>query len=487
MMIHHRGWCYRTLKSLVHSAALPTLVVASMIGLTATNRTLAQATGDQKNPASKESAKKNSTDARSDVKPASATGKAVDPFADEPADTKAADAKASSKTTTKTDDKASAKTDDKPSSAKPPANPTPDSKSDKTNDDPFANPPAKKADPKPATDPFADLLKDAKATTKPDKHSKNPFEENDAGQTGDAKTPADIKPGPDAKPLPDGKTPDATAPRSPGDLLKDTPSTEPEPTPGGPELKKGQGLIDAGKYADAIAPLKEAIKKAPTDAGPGTADSAHLYLGIAYRMLNRFDDAIEEFSEALKLNPELGDAFFRRGICWYYKDEYPLAQADFEDASATTNTDRDRTRPLTWKGMTLVKQGQIRDAVNVYSEALRYDNAYASAHVNRGLAYLSLKEYPKAIADFDQAIRSTPKDATLYFKRGVAQAGAGDWAAAVKSYGEAIRLNPRYADAYTNRSAAYQRLGDTAKSQADAERSSQLKADAARARQSAAR
>ena len=108
-----------------------------------------------------------------------------------------------------------------------------------------------------------------------------------------------------------------------------------------------------------------------------------------------------------------------------------------------------------------------------------------AAHVNRGLAYLSLKEFPKAIADFDQAIRSTPKDASLYFKRGVAESGSGNWAAAVKSYSEAIRLNPKYSDAYGNRSLAYRRIGDTAKSQADAEKSQQLKADADRAKQSA--
>jgi tetratricopeptide (TPR) repeat protein len=449
------------------------IALAALLALSvAVDRASAQATADPKTAAAKDSAKKDSGDAKTDGKKAKA-----DPFADDQPEVKPAA------------EKATTKADDKSSSAKSPAKATPDTKSDKLLDDPFAPPPAKKTDTKPAlTDPFGELKGfDTKGTAKTGKHSDNPFEEKEPGQAGDAKMPADIKPGPDTKPLPDGKIPDTTAPRSPADLLKDTRSTEPEPTPGGAELKKGQELLDAGKYADAIAPLKDAIKKAPTDAGPGTADAAHYSLGVAYRMLNRFDDAIEEFSEAVKLNDQLGDAYFRRGICWYYKEEYPMAQADFEDAAATTERERDRTRPLTWKGMSLVRQGQVRDAVNVYSEALRYDSAYAPAHVNRGLAYLSLKEYPKAIADFDQAIRSTPKDASLYFKRGLAQAGAGDWAAAVKSYSESIRINPQYTDAYTNRSLAYRRIGDTAKSQADADRALQLKTDAARARQSAAR
>jgi tetratricopeptide (TPR) repeat protein len=451
-----------------------------MVGLAPRDRAWGQADNnpDQKGAAAKDVKKKDS----SAEKPAAAAkGKSADPFADETSDAKPAAA-----------EKSAGKSDEKLSPPKPGLKAKTDAKSAKDLDDPFATtPPAKKADVKPSlTDPFPEpKATDSKTPAKTTKHSDNPFEEKEPGKLGDAKSPADTKPQPDnplpdTKPLPDAKTPD-TGPRSPADLLKDTRSTEPEPTPGQAELKKGQELLDAGKYSDAIAPLKDAIKKAPTDGGPGTADAAHNALGIAYRMLSRYDDAIEEFSEALKLNAELGDAYFRRGICWYYKDEYPLAQADFEDAAATTEKERDRTRPLTWKGMTLVRQGLVRDAVNVYSEALRYDNAYAAAHINRGLAYLSLKEYPKAIADFDQAIRSTPKDASLYFKRGVAQSGSGDWTAAVKSYSEAIRLNPKYADAYGNRSLAYRRIGDTAKSQADAEKSQQLKTDADRAKQSA--
>ena len=249
--------------------------------------------------------------------------------------------------------------------------------------------------------------------------------------------------------------------------------------PGQTELKKAQELLDAGKYKEAIAPLKTAIKKLPaTDA------SGHYNLGVAYRMLDRYDDAIDEFSQAIKIDAALTNAYLRRGVCWYYKDEFDLAQADFEDASGGSTND---PRPLTWKGMTLVREGKTREAVNVYSEALRYDNHYGPAHVNRGLAYVALKEYAKAVGDFDQAIRSKPKDGTLYFKRGVAQGGLGDWTAAVKSYSEAIRLNPAYVNAYRNRSDAYRHLGDSAKAQADVEKSLQLKTTAARSRQSAAR
>jgi tetratricopeptide (TPR) repeat protein len=244
-------------------------------------------------------------------------------------------------------------------------------------------------------------------------------------------------------------------------------------------LKKGQDLLDAGKYTEAIEPLKQAIKLAAAgEAGP------HYTLGVVYRMLNRYDDAIEEFTEALKNDPALTDALLRRGVCWYYKDEFSLAQADFEDASGASTSD---PRPLTWKGMTLVKLGQLRDAVNVYSEALRYDNHYAPAHINRGLAYVALKEYGRAVTDFDQAIRSTPKDASLYYKRGIAQGGLGNWQEAVKSYSEAIRINPKYADAYSGRSAAYRRLGDAEKAQADAAKQQELKSTTGRVGQSAAR
>ena len=369
-----------------------------------------------------------------------AKAKLPDPFADEatgvvekPAD-KASDTRADKSTDTKPD-KSSGK-----GAAKP--------------EEPFAETPSKgrfdkKADSKPAkgpTDPFGDSTptktdlgsgadSDKSSKKSPDKTGKtepallpgadaskksslNPFEDKDDSKPGDKK-PDDAKP---SEMKSDEKKPTESGtekqPQKPSDILLDTKTTEPPPSPGQAELKQGQDFIAAGKYTEAIEPLKKSIKLFP--ALPATDSAPVQYeLGIAYRMLNRYDDAIKEFSEAIKTDPAIPDAMLRRGICWYYKDEYSLAQADFDEAAGINSND---PRPLTWKGMTLVKVGQIRDAITAYSEALRFDSRYVPAHINRGLAYISLREYGKAVADFDQAIRSTPDDASLFYKRGVAQA-----------------------------------------------------------------
>jgi tetratricopeptide (TPR) repeat protein len=458
-------------------------IVFAIVGFSAIQTSTfgqAASSADKKEAAKKDADKTDKSDAVKKAAPLTAgksSAKADDPFADEPAATDKSPAKTSAKgdeplSTTPAKGKA-----DEKANPKPPTDPFGESTT------PEGKAPAKALDKTPKSEPG--LLPGTEPAKTP-KGPVNPFEDTGDAKPGDAKS-GDAK-STDTKPLTDTK-PSEKSSRPLTDTLSDTKTTEAPPSPGQAELNRGQELLDAGKYAEAIEPLKKSIKLLPsTEAGP------HYTLGVVYRMLNRYDDAIEEFSEALKIDPALTSAALRRGVCWYYKDEYALAQADFEDASVGGSASGDTSAsnfnsacPLTWKGMTLVKLGQLRDAVNVYSEALRSDNRYAPAHINRGLAYIALREYAKAVADFDLAIRSTPKDASLYFKRGVAQGGLGDWRGAVKSYTEALRINPKYAEAYSNRSAAYRRLGDEAKAQADAAKSGELKSTTARAAQSAAR
>jgi tetratricopeptide (TPR) repeat protein len=248
----------------------------------------------------------------------------------------------------------------------------------------------------------------------------------------------------------------------------DQPSTENDLVPGQADFQQGEDLRAAGKYAQAIEAYKKAIKISKGD------PSQFVAIGICYRMLDRYDEAIAAFSNAIDLHPgaeDIAEAYLRRGICWFHKGEYGPALLDFDEASGLVNTD---ARAPTWKGMTLARQGRMLDAVNTYSIAILNDNRYVLAHVNRGLAYAALQDYRKAIYDFNAALNVTPNDATLYYKRATVQSLSGDYRAAIQSDNEAIRLNPRYAPAYQNRSEAYRQLGNSAKADSDSQRAQQL-------------
>jgi tetratricopeptide (TPR) repeat protein len=85
------------------------------------------------------------------------------------------------------------------------------------------------------------------------------------------------------------------------------------------------------------------------------------------------ENAIKDFTEAIRLNPKSASAFHSRGIVYRRMTEYDKAVADL-------------------------------------TEAIRLDPEGAMAFSVRGITYSSMKEYDKAIRDYDEAIRLDPKD-----------------------------------------------------------------------------
>jgi tetratricopeptide (TPR) repeat protein len=152
---------------------------------------------------------------------------------------------------------------------------------------------------------------------------------------------------------------------------------------------------------------------------------AYYRKGRAERMLERYSDAVNSFNRAISDIPAgqdieyIADALMYRGICWYYMGQADLARGDFEQASATGSGYQD-PRIFLWIGFTHHKQGNHRDAINSYGEAIAKSPGFALAHVNKGRAYMDLKEYNKAIECFNDAIRSEPDVGDNYYNVGFA-------------------------------------------------------------------
>ena len=183
------------------------------------------------------------------------------------------------------------------------------------------------------------------------------------------------------------------------------------------------------------------LKKFNQAALAGPRANAYYYRGVAQRMMEEWSAAIDSFSQAIDNNPDLGEAYFRRGICFYFIDEDDLAISDFELAAVI---DFEDPRARLWQGFSYSKVGNWYEAVRAYSKAIEQSERFTPAFINRGLAYLQLGEHQRAVEDFNEAIRLEPAEAEHYYKRGVAYQLMGNRPAGERSFRTALELNPEH-------------------------------------------
>lgn len=173
--------------------------------------------------------------------------------------------------------------------------------------------------------------------------------------------------------------------------------------------------------------------------------------GVALRMLGELNKAIEAFADALELNPDLAETYFRRGICYHVLGEEKMAAADFSQAAQIAYDD---PRPRLWEGIARAAMEDYYAALASYSQAIAISDRYTLAYVNRGLTYMMLGEFEKAVDNFNEAIRVEPMNAALYYKRGIAYGQFGEHQKAADSFARAIELDNQFV-------AAYQHMADT--------------------------
>ncbi|MDX2077128.1 MAG: tetratricopeptide repeat protein [bacterium] len=184
----------------------------------------------------------------------------------------------------------------------------------------------------------------------------------------------------------------------------------------------------------------------PTVTEKQLSASEYFERGTQHIHAGRYDDAIRDYTETVRLNPQYANAYVNRGVAYADKNDYDRAIAD-------------------------------------YNEAIRLNPQDADAYYNRGLAYYNKNDYDRAIADYNEAIRLNPQYASAYVNRAIAyRQGKNDYDRAIADYNEAIRLNPQYADAYNNRGSAYYNKKDYDRAIADFDRALQIDPNVANAR-----
>ena len=143
--------------------------------------------------------------------------------------------------------------------------------------------------------------------------------------------------------------------------------------------------------------------------GPAILALAHNNRGVAYKAKGQYDLALQDYDQAIQLNPNSASHYNNRGILYRLKHDYDRAIAD-------------------------------------YDEAIWLKSDYVAAFYNRALAYTDKGEFDHALADFGVVLQFNPKSALALYARGLTLLKKGDTGAGNADIVAAKAINPDIAE-----------------------------------------
>ncbi|TNE81797.1 MAG: tetratricopeptide repeat protein [Bacteroidetes bacterium] len=198
-------------------------------------------------------------------------------------------------------------------------------------------------------------------------------------------------------------------------------------------MPQGYALVEAGKMAEAIEPLKKAV------AYDSMNDEAWRMLGLAYLNSggNNQAEAIQALDKAIEILPENFIAYDVKGMLYFNQRDFVKADSLFQlSISYKVNY----TNAHYNRGLALFNMGKYADAVKEFENSVRYGGHKPEFYKLLGMCFMNLNQMDQAIQLLGQSVQMNPNDPQVYQYIGQAYAAKGDQQNAQKFFGQAQRL-----------------------------------------------
>jgi tetratricopeptide (TPR) repeat protein len=250
--------------------------------------------------------------------------------------------------------------------------------------------------------------------------------------------------------------------------------------------ENGETALKEGRYENAIEEFKKAVVQGDRDSG-----QAQHALGLAYLKLDRREEAISSFKEAIRLQPSFAEAHYHLGQAYYESGEFFPAAAALEEAirlnpgffdalvalgktyqhsglyTKSVEVLRKATllRPdaIDTKGAlgaAFLLAGQPEEAAQVLQEVVRLSPRSAFAYTNLGQAYRLLGKFQNALDVLQEALRISPTDSVAHNHLGLTYESLDRQQEALAAYRQAVAIKSDYAEAHYNLALLHLEMGD---------------------------
>ena len=165
-------------------------------------------------------------------------------------------------------------------------------------------------------------------------------------------------------------------------------------------------------WKDEITLSTDSINKSPGKGRP------YNNRGDALVDAGRYEEALLDFDKAVELLPKYAMAYYNRGNLYQKQKKYDQALADFNYAIRYR---RDFDKAYNNRGTLYKETNRLDEALVDYDRAISLNPDYHMAYNNRGSVYILQKQYQLAIEDLDKAIAIKPDFAEAFGNRGIAK------------------------------------------------------------------
>lgn len=179
---------------------------------------------------------------------------------------------------------------------------------------------------------------------------------------------------------------------------------------------------------------------------------------MALEMMGKkdYNNAIENFTKAVTLNPNFEKAYLNRGYARYAAKSNEAAISDFNKV----NSLKPSADAYFGKAQSYLAIGHRDSSMHNLDQAIAADSKYAKAYYLRGQLKFEAQDYKEAIADYDKAIAEKPDYAYAYNDRASAKKMLDDEAGAIADYEKAVFIDEGMFFAYNNLGSARRNKGE---------------------------
>jgi len=186
-----------------------------------------------------------------------------------------------------------------------------------------------------------------------------------------------------------------------------------------------------------------------------TLVEAYNYRGIARFQLDKYEESLEDFNNAIRIDPNHAESYSNRGAV---KDSHYEFEEAIADLNIALSLQPECAEAYNNRANARKDIGNYEGAMKDYDRAILLKPEYAEAHYNRANLKFVLGDYDDCIVDYDKAIELNPDYAIAYNNRGNTRDEMGDFQGAIEDYNKAIDLKPDYCGAYYNRGLLFRKL-----------------------------